>query len=56
MKILIVDDERSIVEAITIGLELQWPEGQVIGALDGETGWQLFIQESPDPGEVNSVH
>src|SRR4051794_28203925 len=48
MKILIVDDERSIVEAITIGLELQWQDVQVISALDGETGWQKFIEEIPN--------
>jgi DNA-binding response OmpR family regulator len=48
MKILIVDDERSIVEAITIGLELQWQDVQVLSAADGEMGWQTFAQESPD--------
>ncbi len=48
MKILIVDDEPSIVEAITIGLELQWEDVHVISAPDGETGWQKFIQEAPN--------
>ena len=48
MKILIIDDERSIIEAISIGLELQWQDVQVVGALDGEEGWRMFIQESPD--------
>jgi two-component system KDP operon response regulator KdpE len=48
MKILIVDDERSIVEAIAIGLELQWQDVQVISAFDGEQGWHMFTEESPD--------
>jgi DNA-binding response OmpR family regulator len=48
MKILIVDDDRSIVEAVTIGLELQWEDVQVVSAPDGEKGLDLFAQESPD--------
>ena len=48
MKILIVDDERSIVEAVSIGLELQWQDVRVISASDGEAGWQMFTEESPD--------
>ncbi len=48
MKILIVDDDRSIVEAITIGLELQWQDAQVITAGDGEKGLDLFFKQSPD--------
>ena len=48
MKILIVDDERSIVEAVTIGLELQWQDVQVVSASDGEKGWQIFTDQSPD--------
>jgi two-component system KDP operon response regulator KdpE len=48
MKILIVDDDRSIVEAVSIGLELQWNDIQVLIAPDGEKGLDLFIKESPD--------
>lgn len=48
MKILIVDDDRSIVEAITIGLELQWSDIQVLSAPDGEKGLAVFGQEAPD--------
>jgi DNA-binding response OmpR family regulator len=48
MKILIVDDDRSIVEAVTIGLELQWNEVHVLSASDGEQGLDVFGQEAPD--------
>ena len=48
MKILIVDDDRSIVEAVAIGLELQWPDVQVVSAPDGEKGLEVFTRESPD--------
>src|SRR3954454_3953168 len=48
MKILIVDADRSLVEAITIGLELHWGDVQVLSAADGETGLDLFYHEAPD--------
>lgn len=48
MKILIVDDDRSIVEAVTIGLELQWSDIQVLSASDGEQGLDAFGREAPD--------
>ncbi len=58
MKILIVDDDRSIVEAITIGLELQWNDVQVISAPDGERGLEVFGAETPDLTllDVNMPH
>ncbi|HMA36644.1 MAG TPA: response regulator [Chloroflexia bacterium] len=48
MKVLIVDDDPGIVEAITIGLELQWPAAEIISARDGEHGVARFMKESPD--------
>jgi two-component system KDP operon response regulator KdpE len=48
MKILVVDPDRSLVEAITIGLELHWDDVQVLSAADGEIGLDLFWRESPD--------
>lgn len=48
MKILIVDDDRSIVEAVQIGLELQWQDAQVVSAPDGEAGLEMFFKQSPD--------
>ncbi|PZR99787.1 MAG: DNA-binding response regulator [Candidatus Chloroheliales bacterium] len=48
MKVLIVDDDRSIVEAVTIGLELQWGDMQVVSAGNGESGLDTFFKTSPD--------
>ncbi len=48
MKVLIVDDDRGIVEAISIGLELQWQEVTVYTAADGEQGLAVFVAEAPD--------
>jgi|GEM_PF-6379942 len=36
MKFLIVDDDKAIVEAVTIGLQFQWQDAEVHSAQDGE--------------------
>ena len=48
MKLLVVDDDRNIVEAVTLGFQLQWQECEVITAYDGEKGLDLFFEEQPD--------
>lgn len=48
MKILIVDDDKNIVESIAIGFQLQWQEVNVITAHDGEDGLNKFYDENPD--------
>ena len=48
MKLLVVDDDRNIVEAVTLGFQLQWQECEVITAFDGEKGLDLFFEEQPD--------
>src|SRR5690242_18131237 len=48
MKFLIVDDDKSIVEAVTIGLQFQWQDAEVHSAGDGEEGLGKFIDLSPD--------
>ncbi len=48
MRFLIIDDDRSIVEAVTIGLQFQWQEAAVESAGDGEQGWALFQSTPPD--------
>lgn len=48
MKFLIVDDDKGIVEAVTIGLQFQWQDAEVYTAQDGEEGWRKFIDMSPD--------
>src|SRR5919112_769849 len=48
MRFLIVDDDRSIVEAVTIGLQFQWQDAEVHSASDGEQGLTAFNQLTPD--------
>jgi DNA-binding response OmpR family regulator len=48
MKFLIVDDDKAIVEAVTIGLQFQWQDAEVHSAPDGEQGLALFGELSPD--------
>src|SRR5436305_5072813 len=48
MKIMVVDDDPDVVEAITLSFSLQWPETTIIPALDGRTALQKFDRERPD--------
>src|SRR5437868_8440015 len=48
MKFLIVDDDKSIVEAVTIGLQFQWQDAEVHTAVDGEEGLHKFLDLAPD--------
>src|SRR3954447_25016769 len=48
MKFLIGDDDKSIVEAVTIGLQFQWQDAEVYTAADGEEGLRRFLDISPD--------
>ena len=48
MKILVVDDDPQILDAVTVGLQLQWQDSTVIPARDGEAGLQAFYENDPD--------
>ena len=48
MKLLVVDDDKNIVEAVTLSFQLQWQECEVLTANDGEKGLDLFFEEQPD--------
>ena len=48
MKILVVDDDPQILDAVTIGLQLQWRDSTVLAAADGEAGLRRFRDEAPD--------
>ena len=48
MKILIVDDDPDVVEAITLAFGVQWPEAQVVAASSGAQGLAVFARENPD--------
>jgi two-component system KDP operon response regulator KdpE len=48
MKILIVDDDHDLLEALGLGLQLQWQGVSVVTATDGETALTRFFDETPD--------
>ena len=49
MKILVVDDDPQILDALTVGLQLQWQDAEVLAA-DGRRGrgWHAFYEHAPD--------
>jgi two-component system response regulator VicR len=48
MKILIIDDDPDIVEAITLSFGLQWPDAAVLGAGDAAEARSAYSRENPD--------
>jgi two-component system KDP operon response regulator KdpE len=48
VKILIVDDDHDLLEALGLGLQLQWQGITLITATDGESALTRFFDESPD--------
>lgn len=48
MKVLIIEDNPDIQEAISLTFELNWPEAKVISAAEGANGISQVETESPD--------
>ncbi len=48
MKILVVDDDPHILDAVTVGFQLQWQDADVLPAADGEAGLRAFYEHDPD--------
>jgi two-component system, OmpR family, KDP operon response regulator KdpE len=48
MKVLVVDDDPDIVEAVSICFALRWPEAELVDAPDGTTALTTFAAEEPD--------
>jgi two-component system KDP operon response regulator KdpE len=48
MKVLVVDDDQRICEALDVGVQLQWQDAHVVTAADGEAGLDRFFDEEPD--------
>lgn len=48
MKVLIIEDDRDIVEAISLAFQIRWPEAQLASTHLGERGIQLVESEAPD--------
>ena len=48
MKILIVDDDPDLLEAVGLGLQLQWQGVELVTATDGERALAVFFDALPD--------
>lgn len=48
MKVLIVDDTQAIVEVISMGLAIRWPEAEVFSTGLGRMAAELVKKEAPD--------
>jgi len=48
MKVLIIEDDREILDAITLAFQIRWPEARVISTRLGNKGSELVEKESPD--------
>jgi len=48
MKVLIIEDDREIVEVISLAFQIRWPEVKLVSTHLGEKGVELVETESPD--------
>jgi DNA-binding response OmpR family regulator len=48
MKILVIEDDQQIVEAITLAFQIRWPEAKLVSTQQGEKGIELVESEKPD--------
>jgi len=48
MKVLIVDDDERVRDALEIGIGLQWQDAEVVSADNGESGLDHFFNQEPD--------
>jgi two-component system, OmpR family, response regulator VicR len=48
MKILVIEDDQQIVEAISLAFQIRWPEAKLISTNQGEQGIDLVEKEKPD--------
>jgi len=48
MKVLIIEDDREIVEVISLSFQIRWPEVKLVSTHLGEKGVELVESENPD--------
>ncbi|MFH1382801.1 MAG: response regulator transcription factor [Chloroflexota bacterium] len=48
MKVVIVEDEKSIIDAVNVAFEFRWPEVSLLAAKAGKEGINLIKKEHPD--------
>jgi two-component system response regulator VicR len=48
MKVAIIEDEKSIIDAVNVAFEFRWPEATLVAACTGREGVTLVQEEHPD--------
>lgn len=48
MKVLLIEDDREIIEAISLAFQIRWPEAKLVSTRLGEKGVELVESEAPD--------
>ena len=48
MKVLIIEDDREIVEVVSLAFQMRWPEVHLVHSNLGERGVELVESENPD--------
>lgn len=48
VKILVIEDDREIVEVISVGFEMRWPGVKLVSTRLGREGVELAASENPD--------
>lgn len=48
MKVLLIEDDREIIEAISLAFQIRWPEAKLVPTRLGQKGVELVESEAPD--------
>jgi two-component system KDP operon response regulator KdpE len=48
VRVLVIEDDREIVETISLAFQIRWPEAELISTHLGERGVELVESQSPD--------
>jgi DNA-binding response OmpR family regulator len=48
MKVLIIEDEQSIIDAVDLAIEFRWPDVELVSTINGKSGVDMVRGESPD--------
>ena len=48
MKVLLIEDDREIIDAISLAFKIRWPEAKLISTRLGQKGVEMVESESPD--------
>jgi two-component system KDP operon response regulator KdpE len=48
MKVLVIDGDPSMLDGMTVALQFQWHDAEVLAAARGDTGLRLFFDHDPD--------